>query len=290
MKLTENFVLIVISPRNYSWGENCLLTNGNIAYSECSYWSSSPMDNYCFVLVDQDSDELKDDVSPLVNGTNKNILLFWHGENLDGLSDISIDSSLIPCEHFSHGEENHPLKLLMQSVAALPCKDKTTITPTCQSYSKYSDDCREKFDKLVALYLGKANLELIPELLPLDIDMQMLNDLSTAEAIDYLRRMLVGPSIYTDNKNRFERILKLKSKVTDPKVRSCLNDLIGGDETSSLLYKFLASIDTFRNANVLTDSDVKSVVNSSGSLEKETFHQWFCDMASCLKGRKMCAE
>lgn len=285
------FVIVVSETMNNYWGEPTLLAaDNNLAYSNCSIWTNDDnvtIRDCCFALVNRYWEETErnikiEDIIRLADKNNQKVLLFWHSGDLETetinnlLQDLQPNMAHEPIP-FHHDGNYSTLEEFMKSVAMFPLN---------------AQQCHNKFNELVAFYLGKANIELLPELLPLDIDMQMLNDLSAAEAIDYLRRMIAGPSIYADNKNRFERLLKLKSKVTDPKVRNCLDDLIGKDENSSHLYTFLASlasVDALRSATGLGNDDVQSVVNCSASLKKENFHQWFCDMASCLKGRKMCS-
>lgn len=286
--MADNVIVIVISPKIYNWGENCLLDNGELAYSDCTTWSNTEMNNWCFALVEQGSDGWTENVKKLMSARST-VCLWWHDKSDLSYTKLNLDSSK-DINFFSHsdGDGNHPLQLFMQSVAALPLADGRQESPTtCSSFTQYGGDCKNKFNNLVNSCLGKTNLELIPELLPLDIDMQMLKDLKAEQAKEYLKRMLDETSDY---KKRFERIQELRSKIKDAKVQNYLKDLIGKNDESSPLHEFLVSLDALRSKNTLTTEDVKSAVDSSESLKKETFHQWYQDMASCLKGRRMCSE
>jgi hypothetical protein len=131
--------------------------------------------------------------------------------------------------------------------------------------------------------------------LPLDIDMQALGILwnerdEKAKAVSYLKDMLddAGRDHY---KNKFDKVKALKGEIIDNKLQTELDSLIGNDKDDSVLYDFLTCLDDLKEKSkysILSKKDVQKVVNYlSEGLEKEnySFHDWYCALAECLRGK-----
>lgn len=140
--------------------------------------------------------------------------------------------------------------------------------------------------------------------LPLDVDMQALEILwdegksdkaKKQKAVDYLKEMLTDTTD-TDDKfyqKKFTKARTLINEMPDGDLKNKIQDkhLLGSEEKKdgAVLHNFLVQLDKLREKTKgadLCEEDVKNLLEYFNKQDYKSFHDWYCALAKCLRGKE----
>lgn len=188
-------------------------------------------------------------------------------------------------EKFKHGDENlYPkIESVVSGIVNLDESTTSNFKELCEFIKKKSNE------NLKAYFLHLF--------LPLDIDMQALeilwNDGEKRKAnkhIEYLKEMLEN-AIGDHYKSKFDKTKKLIDEITDGKLKTRLLKVIGGKENNQVLYGFLECVDNLKEKeeySKLVDKDVQELHEYFKTKGHDSFHDWYCALAECLRREEAC--
>lgn len=156
--------------------------------------------------------------------------------------------------------------------------DENSCPDTFREYLKSLDE---------NLLIGKqsAHLSVLHLFLPLDIDMQalglLLKEKREAEAVNYFREMLTGSKAYHERiLNDAEELLKQMSEDKREKVQAKFNTI----------KPFLDTLCNLQQKEISEKEFFNDKKNEGLKEDIKNFHDWYCALAECLRGEKVCKE
>lgn len=256
-----------------------LNTDWEYAMTNGTDFDMREVSNYSFVLIN--SKKWHDDnVRQLVSSmpSEKKKIIWLHdtciGEfsiNKDQIASLNENIEFVP--PFAHRAGRSDIEEFMRHIS---------------SGANY----RKEFEKLLeASVKKKQDLRLLSLLLPLDVDMQVLDILceekDESRAVQYLKDILTGAED-RHYKSTFAKVKDLGGKCADGKIQACLEGLLGKSEAESILHGLLELLDGLKmNVDQLNYDDVQSISNYFRNTSKdryETFHGWYDELSRCLQG------
>lgn len=192
-----------------------------------------------------------------IKKNGKKIIVWTH--NTDDIPCAEIrelfHEKLSSCDLFSHTSPNHIVEDFMVKVCG-----------------NGQNNFQKEFKKLIEAFLKKKPNSILHLFLPLDIDMQALDLLKDEKRKKYLDEM------YKDKVNYADKFEVLQSKIKElAEVKE-----IDGDRLN-LLVKDAETF--FQNLIQEKINPEKLLTDSWEGKKNKSFHDWYCALAECLRGK-----